>query len=76
MKEKGGHPLYRSFCPNNFFLTFVLSQCIVYRIHFQNKDTFTYQETLLHTPFCLFSKLWKAFRVHLIYFNSPQFGIQ
>ena len=19
MKERGGHPLYRSFCPNNFF---------------------------------------------------------
>ena len=32
------------------FLKFVLSQCIVYWIHFQNIHTFTYQKTLLHTP--------------------------
>ena len=37
-----------------FFNSCVLSQCIVYLIHFQNIHTFTYQETLLHTLFCLF----------------------
>ena len=28
---------------------YVLSQCIVYWIHLQNKHTFTYQKTLLHS---------------------------
>ena len=32
-----------------FFNISVLSQCIVYWIHFQNIHTFTYQKTLLHT---------------------------
>ena len=41
-----------------FFNICVLSQCIVYWIHFQNVHTFTYQKTLLHTLFCLFLK-WK-----------------
>ena len=34
-------------------------------IHFQNIHTFTYQKTLLHTLFCLFLKLPKAFSVSL-----------
>ena len=38
---------------NFFFLIFVSSQCIVYWIHFQNINTFTYQKTLLHTLFLL-----------------------
>ena len=46
-----------------FFLTFVLSQCIVYRINFQNTHTFTYQNTLLYTHFCLFLKSLKAFSI-------------
>ena len=33
----------------NFFNICVLSQCIVYWIHFQNIHTFTYQKTSLHT---------------------------
>ena len=52
-KEKRGH----LFCPKIIFLTFicVLSQCIVINvIYFQNKHTFTYQKTSLHTVFCLF----------------------
>ena len=34
-------------------------------MHFQNIHTFTYQTTLLHTLFCLFLKLSKAFSVSL-----------
>ena len=48
-----------------FFNIFVLSRCIVYWIHFQNKHVFTYQKTLLHSLFCLFLKLLKAFGVSL-----------
>ena len=44
-KEKSGHFLYRLFCSKEFFLTFVLSQCIVYWIHFPNMPTFTYQKS-------------------------------
>ena len=40
----------------NFFNICVLSECIVYWIHFRNIHTFTYQKTLLHTLFCLFLK--------------------
>ena len=39
VKEKRGH----------FLHIFVLYQCIVYRIHFQNIHAFAYQKTLLHT---------------------------
>ena len=45
-----------------FFSICVLSQFIVYWIHFQNKYTFTYQKTILHKLFCLFLKSSKAFR--------------
>ena len=45
-----------------FFSICVLSQFIVYWIHFQNKYTFTYQKTILHKLFCLFFKSSKAFR--------------
>ena len=48
------------------FLTCALSKCIVYWIHFQNIHTFTYQKALLHTFFCLFLKLSKAFCVSLM----------
>ena len=52
------------------FLTFVfylsVSICILYCIHFQNIHTFLYiKEALLHTFFCLFLKLSKAFSVPL-----------
>ena len=49
----------------NFFNICVLSQCIVYWIHFQNIHTFIYQKTLLLTLFYLFWKLMKAFTVSL-----------
>ena len=45
-----------------FFSICVLSQFIVYWIHFQNKYTFAYQKTILHKLFCLFLKSSKAFR--------------
>ena len=48
-----------------FFNICAFSQCIVYRIHFQNVLTFTYQKALLHTLFCLFLKSSKAFSVSL-----------
>ena len=35
----------------NSFKIFVLPQCILYWIHFQNIHTFTYQKTLLYTLF-------------------------
>ena len=43
----------------------VLSQWIVYWIHFQNIHTFMYQKTLLYTLFCLFLKSSKASSVSL-----------
>ena len=41
----------------NFFKICLLSQCIVYWIHFQNIHTFTYQKTLLHTLLSFISKI-------------------
>ena len=41
----------------SFFKICVLSQCIVYWIHFQNINTFTYQKTLFHTLLLLVSKI-------------------
>ena len=40
----------------SLFKICVLSQCIVYGIHFQDTHIFTYQKTILHTFFCLFLK--------------------
>ena len=57
--------LYHLFCQKQFFLTFVLSQCIVYWIHFRNIHTFTYQKPLLQTLFCWFLKSFTAFGVFL-----------
>ena len=51
----------------NLFNICVLSQCIVYWIHCQSIDTFTYQRTLLRTLFCLFLKSPKAFSVSLTF---------
>ena len=48
-----------------FFKVCVLSQCIVYWIHFQNIHTFTYQEHYFIHFCCLFLKLSKAFRISL-----------
>ena len=48
-----------------FFNICVLSQCIVHWIDFQSIYTFTYQKAWLHTLFCLFLKLSKAFIVFL-----------
>ena len=40
-----------------FFKICVLSQCIVYRVHFQNIHIFTYQKALLHTLLLLVFKI-------------------
>ena len=54
------------FYPKEIFLTIcVLSQCIVYWLHFQNIHTFTNQKTLLHIFFCSFFKSSKVFSVSL-----------
>ena len=56
-KRKKRESLYLLFCLKGFFLKFVLlSQCIVYWIHFLNLHTFTCQKTLLHTLLLLVSK--------------------
>ena len=44
------------FVRKKFFNICVLSQCILYWIHFQNMHTFTYQKILLNSFFCLFLK--------------------
>ena len=44
----------------NFLKICVLSQCIVYWIHFQNIHTFTYPKILLHTHLLLVSKTDKS----------------
>ena len=44
----------------NFFKICVLFQCIAYWIHFQDKHTFTYQKTLLHTLLLLVSKIFES----------------
>ena len=56
----------------DFFNICVLSQCMVYWIHFLNIQAFTYQKTLVPTLFCLFLKQLKAFSVSLnIILNKP-----
>ena len=49
-KKKEGIFLYLLFCPKEI-------QCIVYLIHFQNINTFTYQKTFLHTLLLLVCKI-------------------
>ena len=53
------------FSNGNFFNISVLSQCIVYWIHFQNIHTLTDRKILLYTLFSLFLKSPKAFSVSL-----------
>ena len=50
------------FVKGNFFNICVLSECIVYWIHFQNIHTFTYQKTLLHILLLLVSKIVESGR--------------
>ena len=64
--KKRVHFLYSLFCPNEIFFNIcVLSQCIVYWIHFQNIHSFTYQKTSFYTLLGLFLKWSKAFSVSL-----------
>ena len=45
------------FFEGDFFNIWVLSQCVVYLINFQNIYNFTYQKTLLHTLLLLVFKI-------------------
>ena len=58
----------------NFLNICVLSQCIVYGVHFQNIHTFTHQKTLLIHFCCLFLKLLKAFSVSVSIGGSMHIG--
>ena len=53
----------------SLFKICVLSQYIVYWIHFQNIDTSTYNKAFLLTLLCLFLKSLKAFSVSLIHIS-------
>ena len=60
MKEKRRHFLYRLFYPKKIFFNIcVLSQCVVYGIHFQKIHSFPCQKTLLHTLLLLAFKIVK-----------------
>ena len=56
-KKKEGIFCAVYFVWRKFFNIFVLSQCMVYWIHFQNIHTFTYQKTLLHRLLLLVFKI-------------------
>ena len=64
-RKKGAFFVMFIFSKGNFIVIFVLSQCIMYWVNFQNICTFTFQKTLLHTLFCLFLKSSKAFSVSI-----------
>ena len=65
-KEKRGHFLYSLFWPTwVFFNICVLSQCIVYSIHFQNIFLHIKKHCFMHFC-CLFLKSSKSFSVSLI----------
>ena len=53
----------------NFLKICVLSQCIVYWIHFQNIHTFTYPKILLHAHLLLVYKIDESLSVSLSHFN-------
>ena len=55
-----------SLSKGNFFNIYVLAQCILYWIHFQNVHIFTYQKALLIYFCCFFLKSSKALSVSLI----------
>ena len=75
LKIKLGWIGARIFCNGYFVLNIfsdvlfcsvcILSQCIEYRINFQNIYTLTYQKTLLQTLFCLILKSSKVYNVSL-----------
>ena len=66
MKEKRGHFFVQFILSKgNFFKICVLSQCIVYWIHFRNIHTFTHKKHYFIHFCCLFLKLPKTFRVCL-----------
>ena len=72
-KKKEGFFWSVYFVWRNCFNICVLSQFIVYWIHFQSIHTFTYQKTLLLTLFCFFWKSSKAFSVS---FKRPIFDVK
>ena len=72
-KKKEGFFWSVYFVWRNCFNICVLSQFIVYWIHFQSIHTFTYKKTLLLTLFCFFWKSSKAFSVS---FKRPIFDVK
>ena len=62
-KKKRGHFCTGYFFRRKFFNIFVLSHCILYLIHFQNIDTFTYQKALLHALLLLVFKIVESFLI-------------
>ena len=75
--EKKGFFCTVYFVQRDFFNICVLSQCIVHWIHFQNRRTFIYQKTLLHTLLLLVFKTVKAFIVSLNFsFLVPWLSLQ
>ena len=56
-KKKEGIFCIVYFVQRNFFNIYVLSQCILYCIHFQNICTFTNQKTLFHIILLLVFKI-------------------
>ena len=55
----------------SFFKIYVLSQCIVYWIHFQIIHTFTYQKTFLHTLLLLAFKIVESLPCFLNNVSCP-----
>ena len=56
-RERKGRAFFVPFILSKGNFIFVLSQCIVNWIHFQNIHTFTYQKTLFHTLLVLVFKI-------------------
>ena len=64
------------FVQRDFFNICVLSQCILYWINLQNRYTFTYQKTLLHTLLLLVSKIVVSLHCILILNSNGEAKIE
>ena len=71
-ERKRGHFLSRLFyLKEAFFKIWVISQCIVHWIHFQNIHAFTYKKTLLHAILLLVFKIFENLKSnHLAYIGA------
>ena len=64
------------FVQRDFFNICVLSQCILYWINLQNRYTFTYQKTLLHTLLLLVCKIVVSLHCILILNSNGEAKIE